>query len=89
VIIMSEQKIDTSFYEITGPLGAEALFVSLVEPSDEATVEQIRTAVTDAIYLYGVDGCAGLVAYEFGEHPEAAVARMRWASNVVAAAFAK
>ena len=33
----------------------------------------------------GAAGCAGRVAQEFGDHPEAAAARMRWARATVAA----
>ena len=33
----------------------------------------------------GAAGCAGRVAQEFGDHPEAAAARMRWARTAVAA----
>jgi hypothetical protein len=31
----------------------------------------------------GVDACAARMAYEFGEHPDTAVPRMRWARRVV------
>ena len=31
-----------------------------------------------------VNSCAGRVAQEFGDHPEAAAARMRWARAAVA-----
>jgi hypothetical protein len=37
-----------------------------------------------SIHTYGGAGCAGLVAQEFGDHPEAAAARMRWARATVA-----
>jgi hypothetical protein len=35
----------------------------------------------------GEDGCAELVAQEFGEHPDCALGRMRWARNAVRDAF--
>ena len=32
---------------------------------------------------FGIRGCAGLVAQEFGDHPEAATARMRWVRQLI------
>ncbi len=66
---------------------AEALFVSETQPSDGLTAEQVRAAVQAAVRRHRVRGCAGLVAYEFGEHPDVAAARMRWANTTVAASF--
>jgi hypothetical protein len=40
-----------------------------------------------AVRKLGGRGCAELVAQEFGDHPDTAVARMRWARTVVAQAF--
>jgi hypothetical protein len=64
-----------------------ALFVSAVQPSDAPAADDIRAAVTGAVRRYGTRGCVALVAHEFGEHPEVAAARMRWASATVAATF--
>ena len=36
---------------------------------------------------FGSRGCAERVAQEFGDHPETAAARMRWASAVTDEAF--
>ena len=66
-------------------LRADALFASALQRSDELTVSQIRRAITAALDGYGVTGCAGRVAQEFGDHPETAAARMRWARTAVAA----
>ena len=66
-------------------LQADALFASPLQRSDELTVSHIRRAITAALDGYGVTGCAGRVAQEFGDHPEAAAARMRWARTAVAA----
>ena len=66
-------------------LRADALFASALQRSDELTVSQIRRAITVALDGYGVTGCAGRVAQEFGDHPETAAARMRWARTAVAA----
>jgi len=66
-------------------LQADALFASALQRSDELTVSQIRRAITAALDGYGVTGCAGRVAQEFGDHPETAAARMRWARTAVTA----
>ena len=66
-------------------LQADALFASVLQRSDELSVSQIRRAIAAALDGYGVVGCAGRVAQEFGDHPETAAARMRWARTAVAA----
>jgi hypothetical protein len=65
-------------------LRADALFVSALQRSDELSPGQIRRAAAVAVDTYGVTGCAGRVAQEFGDHPDAAAARMCWARAVVA-----
>jgi hypothetical protein len=65
-------------------LRADALFVSALQRSDELSHGQIRQAVAVAVDTYGVAGCAGRVAQEFGDHPDTAAARMCWARAVVA-----
>jgi uncharacterized membrane protein len=67
-------------------IDAEALFVSVLQPSDLPTHEQIRQAIAGALLnCGGADGCAARLATEFGEHPETAVARMQWAIQTLAA----
>jgi hypothetical protein len=66
----------------------EALFVSTLQRSEDVTPELVRDAVTAAVCRHGSRGCAALVAQEFGEHPEVAVGRMRWALHVVRKAYA-
>jgi hypothetical protein len=66
----------------------EALFASDVQRSWSPTPETIRAAVTAAVDRLGADGCAELVAQEFGEHPDCALGRMRWARAAVRSAFA-
>jgi hypothetical protein len=59
---------------------AEALFASLLQPSEVPTVAQILEAIAASLRIHGgVAGCAAAVAAEYGEHPDVAVARMRWA----------
>ncbi len=66
-------------------LEADALFASLLQRSDELSVRQIRQAIAAALDGYGAAGCAGRVAQEFGDHPETAAIRMRWARATVTA----
>jgi hypothetical protein len=71
----------------TDDLLIEALFVSDVQRSQEPTSDLIREAVTDAVQRHGELGCAALVAQEFGEHPDTAAGRMRWARVAVQRAY--
>jgi hypothetical protein len=66
-------------------LQADALFASALQRSDELSVSQIQRAIAAALDGYGVTGCAGRVAQEFGDHPETAAVRMRWALAAAAA----
>jgi hypothetical protein len=67
---------------------ADALFVSVLQGSDKPDAGQVRKAVAAAVHAYGDGGCAQRVAQEFGDHPETAVARMRWALAVAGEALA-
>ena len=66
---------------------AEALFASVLQRSDRPSPGQVRKAVAAAVRAYGGRGCVELVAQEFGDHPEAAVERMRWARSVASELF--
>ena len=66
-------------------LHTHALFASALQRSDDLSSGKIRRAIAMALDGYGAPGCAGRVAQEFGDHPETAVARMRWARATVAA----
>jgi hypothetical protein len=56
----------------------EALFASWLQPSNAPTAAQVAQAVSSAVRQFGVRGCAGRMAQEFGDHPEAAAERMFW-----------
>jgi len=73
---------------VSPDLYAEALFVSSLQPSQHPSRAEVEGAVEAMVLLHGSDGCAGLVAQEFGDHPEAARARMCWCLAAVAEAFA-
>src|SRR6266496_4907723 len=66
---------------------ADALFVSALQRSDEPSAEQVRQAIAAAVRALGTRGCAARVAQAYGEHPETAVGRMRWARAAAADAF--
>jgi hypothetical protein len=44
----------------------------------------IAGAIMSTMHRFGPRGCAAQIAQEFGDHPEAAVARMRWARQLAA-----
>jgi hypothetical protein len=64
---------------------ADALFASALQRSDDMNIGQIHQAIVVSLAAYGAVGCAGRVAQEFGDYPETAAARMRWARATVAA----
>ena len=63
---------------------ADALFASALQRSDHPTPGQVRQAIAAAAAAYGGSGCAARVAQAFGENPETAVTRMRWARALAA-----
>jgi hypothetical protein len=64
---------------------ADALFVSTLQRRDQPSAGQVQQAVATAVSAFGPRGCAERVAQEFGDHPETAVTRMRWARSLAAA----
>ena len=66
----------------------EALFVSGLQRSDAPDAAALAELIRATVRQYGVRGCAGRMAQEFGEHPETAAARMRWIRQAVADASA-
>lgn len=64
---------------------AEALFVSPLQPSEHPTPAEVDAAVDDSLRSFGgPTGCACWLAAEYGEHPEVAADRMRWALELIA-----
>jgi hypothetical protein len=61
----------------------EALFASELRQSDTPTAAELAEIVSTMVRQHGVRGCASLMACEFGDHPEAAAARMRWVRHLV------
>ena len=66
---------------------ADALFASPLQRSYDPSAGQVRQAIATAIGAYGARGCAARVAHAYGEHPDTALARMRWALAAAAGAF--
>ena|ERR671939_524692 len=66
---------------------AEALFVSALQRSDHPSAGQVHQAIARAVCTFGSRGCAERVAQEFGDHPELALMRMRWARQMVDETF--
>ena len=67
-----------------GDAWCEALFASGLQPSDAPTAETVVAAITCAIRQFGIRGCVGRLAQEFGDHPQAAAERMRWIRRLAA-----
>lgn len=63
---------------------AAALFASDLSAHGEHTEVEVAAAIRAAIDTHnGLRGCAGEVAAAYGEYPETAARRMRWARAVV------
>ncbi len=62
---------------------ADALFASALQRSDQPSQAEVHQAIAAAIRAYGSQGCAARVAQAYGDHPETALLRMRWARAVV------
>jgi hypothetical protein len=63
---------------------AQALFVSHLQPSQQPRADQVAAAIEDSLRRLGPAGCAAAAAAEYGEHPDTAASRMRWALAVSA-----
>jgi hypothetical protein len=62
----------------------EALFASGLPRSDAPAAASVAEAISGAVRRIGTRGCAGRMAQEFGDHPQAAAERMRWARQLAA-----
>jgi hypothetical protein len=61
----------------------EALFASTVQRSECPSTRRVHDEITETVRRLGSQGCAAVVAQEFGDHPETAIVRMRWAREEV------
>jgi hypothetical protein len=55
----------------------QALFASTLPRSDAPGAEMVAEAIAATVRQLGTEGCTGRMAQEFGDHPDAAAARMR------------
>ena len=79
--------MNTDLTPADSALRASALFVSALQRADEPSAGQVRQAVAAAVRAWGRPGCAAQVAQEYGDHPDIAAARMRWARTLADQAF--
>jgi hypothetical protein len=70
--------------QMTMSARCEALFSSGLQPSDAPTTDMVATAISRTVQQFGIRGCAGRMAQEFGDHPDTAARRMRWARQLIA-----
>src|SRR5215471_11458127 len=68
---------------VTGARHA-ALFASGLQRSDAPTAAMAEQAITATVRRLGIEGCLSRMAQEFGDHPGAAAARMRWVCQLTA-----
>ena len=61
-----------------------AVFASTLQPSGTPAAGMIASAISRAVQRLGTRGCAEKMAQEFGDHPDAAAGRMRWARQLAA-----
>ena len=67
---------------------AEALFTSLLSSASRPRPAEVAAAIRGAVRAHGgTRGCAVEVAGEFGDHPDTAALRMRWALQVVESTY--
>ncbi|MFI5896302.1 hypothetical protein ACIA5D_40000 [Actinoplanes sp. NPDC051513] len=63
---------------------AEALFTSQLATGSDPSYDAADKAIRLALRAHGgVRGCAADVAAEYGDHPDLAVPRMRWALELI------
>jgi hypothetical protein len=60
-----------------------ALFASSLQRSDAPGADVVAEAIRVTVRQLGTHGCTGRMAQEFGDHPEAAAARMRWVRSLL------
>jgi hypothetical protein len=63
---------------------AAALFVSDLSANDQPTCTEVEATIKHSLRTHGgARGCAANVAATYGDYPELAAPRMRWARNVI------
>src|SRR5215207_104746 len=69
---------------------AEALFASDISAGSQPSPVDVAAAIRQAVRRFGgTRGCAAEVAAAYGDRPETAAPRMRWARCVVETTYAR
>ena len=69
---------------------AAALFASDLSATAPLHRATIHAAITHAVRSHGGSrGCAAEVAFAYGDHPEVAAPRMRWALSAVGSVYTR
>jgi hypothetical protein len=68
--------------------GAEALFLSTLQPSESPSPDRVCRTVATMLRRLGLAECGSQFADEYGNHPDTAVARMRWALTTIDTVYA-
>lgn len=64
---------------------AYALFASTLQPSDQPTLGRAQAAAVESLRRHGgLAGCEEAWASAYGDHPDTAPSRMRWALALAA-----
>jgi hypothetical protein len=58
------------------------IFASALQESDSPSADMVTAAIRSVLASLGLTGCIDRMAQEFGDHPEEACERMRWASQL-------
>jgi alkylhydroperoxidase family enzyme len=66
---------------------AAALFTSDLPAGSGPSALVVEAAITAAVRRCGTAGCVAQMAAAYGDYPETAARRMRWARDVVEAAY--
>lgn len=70
--------------EVVETVCCEALFASRLPTGSHPGRPGLTVAIADAVRRHGgTRGCVGEMACAYGENPENAASRMRWARSVV------
>jgi hypothetical protein len=76
--------MNTTTCDVLTAARAEALFVSAVSTTERPSRADVEAAIRHSLRTRGgTRGCAADVAAAYGDYPELAAPRMRWALGVV------
>ena len=71
---------------MTAAARSHALFVSALSESAPVECADLEAAIEEAVRAHhGCEGCTAEVAASYGDHPDLAVRRMRWAIRMAEA----